>query len=155
MMIQTLQQFLAYFVDDFIKQIFQEENILFNVKENLKLQTIELSPDFKATMSQQVAGLEINQNDLDFTNKLNNQLFEHFFHLYNDKIYQFLSSLWRTEKDILHYKKIVNEMWMDFFKSELENKQASLIEYEQAITNLKTEIKQAWINYQFLEVLEE
>lgn len=149
MMIQTLQQFLAYFVDDFIKQIFQEENILFNVKENLKLQTIELSPDFKATMSQQVAGLEINQNDLDFTNKLNDRIFGYFYKRYTNEIFQILETVWELEKAIPEHQRLIMNKMVNFLAPEFKADQARWAEQNRLISDWKKRLEQEWLNFKF------
>lgn len=149
MMIQTLQQFLAYFVDDFIKQIFQEENMLFNVKHNPKLQTIELSPDFKTAMSQQVAGLEINQNDLDFTNKLNDRIFEYFYKLYTKEIFQILETLWELEKVIPEHQRLIMNKVMDFLALEFKADQECWTKQKRLISDFKDQLEQEWLNFKF------
>lgn len=148
-MIKTFAQFLDYFVDDFIQQIFQEENILFNVKENPKLQTIELSPDFKATMSQRIAGLNSDQNDLDFTNKLNDRIFEYFYKRYTNEIFQILETVWELEKVIPEYQRLIMNQMTDFLAPEFKADQKRWAEQQRLISDWKGKLEQEWLNFKF------
>lgn len=74
MNITNFSQFLDYFATDFIDQIFQDRNMLFN-PNNLNLQTLVLSTGFKNQLANLDHKIDLTQNDSEIAIALNDLIF--------------------------------------------------------------------------------
>lgn len=181
LVIKSLSQLLEYFADDFIDQIFQNQNMLVNPNNKKWNQQIILDPSFKKQVQNQLPIFKNEQSDKVIITNLLYYIFAYFANQYNDKIYQMLSTNWNLEKIIkkLHRKIDQNHdlqttivlasitsnqaiIWDKYHQIDqqinadqnlIKTKETELVNRTKQIVSFKNKLYQKWLNWNWSTVV--
>lgn len=169
--ISNLYQLLQWLAIDFVDQIIQERNCLFN-PQNQNLQAIKLEPNFKAELLNNHQDCKLNEQSDDFTivtkviSKIYHQIYQEFgpqvfqtvygsselaFEIdkYQDQIDQANEKLSQLEIEDQAKTSVYNHInteLMDYFKIQ-QGKKRKLIQLQNQLIDLKEDLRTRWLNW--------
>ena len=164
--INNFSQFLAYFATDFIDQIFQDRNMLFN-PNNPNLQTVNLSTGFKNQLANLDHKIDLTQNDAKIAIALNDLIFRVLHNQFAKQIAPILIKYWDVEKSYQDQSwkvQAINHDLADLDLNEdstflveqlyqtnlaLEQSQSAYLQYQDQIKQLRQQVLNAWSNFDF------
>ena len=166
MNITNFSQFLDYFATDFIDQIFQDRNMLFN-PNNLNLQTLVLSTGFKNQLANLDHKIDLTQNDSEIATALNDLIFRVLHNQFTKQIAPILTKYWEVEKSYQDESWKVQAINRDLANCDLNENNGFLVEqlyqtnlaleqsqslylnYQDQIKQLRRQVLNAWFNFNF------
>lgn len=164
--ITNFSQFLDYFATDFIDQIFQDRNMLFN-PNNPNLQTVNLSTGFKNQLANLDHKVDLTQNDSEIATALNDLIFRVLHNQFTKQIAPILIKYWEAEKSYQDGSWKVQAINYDLANCDLNENNGFLVEqlyqtnlaleqsqslylnYQDQIKQLRQQVLNAWFNFDF------
>lgn len=169
--ISNLSQLLKWLADDFVDQIIQERNCLFN-PQNQNLQAIQLAANFKDRLINDHQDCKINDQSDDFTvvTKVIGKIYKRIYQEFGQQLFQTVYGSYELEEEIDEAEKLIyrtnekldqleiegqsntdiydhiNTELMHHFKNQ-QSKKRQFYRLQNQLFDLKKDLRTRWLNW--------